>query len=1048
LTNVVKVPFQKLKHIHHISDIQIRNLKRHTEYEEVFNRLYEKVKENKDNAVAYIGGDIAHSKTEMSPELVDQLSRLFKNLSDIVPTIIIAGNHDCNLNNRSRMDVLTPIVENLNHPNLHYLKDSGVYTCADVKFVVWDCWTDEKDFITSDQVEGDTKIVLFHGTVDKCETDLGFNLPSDVKITKFDGYDMGLLGDIHKRQHLNKEETISYCGSLVQQNHGEGLDHGYLLWDVPKRKSTYIQIPNDYGYYTIDIKNGKFPDVTDMPKKARLRVRVSDTDSVQLKKALSVIQTKYGIKEIAVNRTDRLTERVRDGQIVDVGDVQNPEYQYELIEDYIGRNHIVDEKTLLKIKEINDDLNGNLPAEEISRNVFWKIKKFEWSNMFSYGEDNVVDFTKLNGIIGMFAPNASGKSALLDSLSFCLFDTSARAFKADRVLNNKRNSFSCKINFEINETDYYIERKGKKLRNGHVKVNVDFWMIDDNNDKVSLNGDQRRTTNANIRRVIGSYEDFVLTALSLQNNSTVFIDKTQKERKDLLAQFMGMGIFDRLYTAANENISDITALLRDFNKTDYDVDLADIDRSDSQYKEVQIDLRSQKKSLTDRKRELTKQTFQLTKKLRPVDESVTNIKKLENDRLESENTLDSIDTRLGSLESNKEENKTKLTQLKTKIQTYTESNINQLYTDLSALEVQRKESQIEIDKLKIEVRAKLDKIDKLGNLEWDEDCDFCMSNPFTLDAIDTKEKLNEDKVLAGQYVSSLDSIIKKIDELGNVEDDKVDYDKAIESLKNVEINQNKLESEEVLLSERKKHTLSQIAVQEDKIEKYHESKNDIVYNKQIEEEIESLKNSIDDLDYQVDTIDKKIQTIHGEIQINATKKKTILETMKRVQDLETEHEAYKYYLDAIKRDGIPYELIEKALPTIEGEVNDILAQMVEFGIVLEMDGKNINTYLAYDDDNVWPLELSSGMERFISSLAMRVGLINVCNLPRANFLAIDEGFGNMDSDNLNSVYMLFQYLKSQFQFAFVVSHIEQMRDTVDSLLEISKSNGFSKVDFS
>ena len=1045
--NVVKVPFRKLKHIHHISDIQIRNLKRHTEYEEVFNRLYEKVKENKDNAVAYIGGDIAHSKTEMSPELVDQLSRLFKNLSDIVPTIIIAGNHDCNLNNRSRMDVLTPIVENLNHPNLHYLKDSGIYPCADVTFVVWDCWTDESEFIEAKDVEGDTKIVLFHGTVDKCETDLGFNLPSDVKIHKFDGYDMGLLGDIHKRQHLNKEETISYCGSLVQQNHGEGLDHGYLLWDVPKRKSTYIQVPNDYGYYTIDIKNGKFPDVDDMPKKARLRVRVSDTDSVQLKKALSVIQTKYGIKEIAVNRTDRLTERVRDGQIVDVGDVQNPEYQYELIEDYIGRNHIVDEKTLLKIKDINDELNRNLPAEEISRNVFWKIKKFEWSNMFSYGEDNVVDFTKLNGIIGMFAPNASGKSALLDSLSFCLFDTSARAFKADRVINNKKGNFSCKVNFEINETDYFIERKGKRLKNGHVKVNVEFWMLDDAGDIVSLNGDQRRTTNYAIKKVIGSYEDFVLTALSLQNNSTVFIDKTQKERKDLLAQFMGMGIFDRLYTSANDNISDISAILRDFNKTNYDVDLAEIDKSDIQYKEVQVDLRSQKKTLTDRKKELTTQTFKLTKKLRAVDESVTNIKQLENDRLESENSLDSIDTRLGSLESNKEENKTKLTELKNKIQGYTESNINQLYTDLSELETERKESQIEIDKLKIEVRAKLDKIDKLGNLEWDEDCDFCMSNPFTLDAIDTKEKLNEDKVLAGKYVGELDSIVSKINKLDGVHDNKVDYDRSIEALKNVEINQNKLESEEVLLSERKKHTLAQIAVQEDKIEKYHESKNDIVYNKQIEEEIETLRNSIDDLDYQVDTIDKKIQTIHGEIQINVTKKKTIMETMKRVQDLETEHEAYKYYLDAIKRDGIPYELIKKALPTIEGEVNDILAQMVEFGIVLEMDGKNINTYLAYDDDNVWPLELSSGMERFISSLAMRVGLINVCNLPRANFLAIDEGFGNMDSDNLNSVYMLFQYLKSQFQFAFVVSHIESMRDTVDSLLEISKTNGFSKVDF-
>ena len=263
--NVVKVPFRKLKHIHHISDIQIRNLKRHTEYEEVFNRTYEEVKKHKDNAVVYIGGDIAHSKTEMSPELVDQLSRLFKNLADICPTILIAGNHDCNLNNRSRMDVLSPIVNNLQHPDLHYLKDSGVYKCADTKFVVWDVWEKEDDYIEAKDFEGETKIVLFHGTVDKSETDLGFFLPSDVKIAKFDGYDMGLLGDIHKRQHLNKEKTISYCGSLVQQNHGEGLSHGYLLWDVPKRTSEYIEVPNDYGYYTINIDDGKVPDCPDIP---------------------------------------------------------------------------------------------------------------------------------------------------------------------------------------------------------------------------------------------------------------------------------------------------------------------------------------------------------------------------------------------------------------------------------------------------------------------------------------------------------------------------------------------------------------------------------------------------------------------------------------------------------------------------------------------------------------------------------------------------------------------------------------------------------------
>ena len=43
----LNVKFDKLKYIHHISDIQIRNLKRHTEYEEVFERTYKEIEKNK-----------------------------------------------------------------------------------------------------------------------------------------------------------------------------------------------------------------------------------------------------------------------------------------------------------------------------------------------------------------------------------------------------------------------------------------------------------------------------------------------------------------------------------------------------------------------------------------------------------------------------------------------------------------------------------------------------------------------------------------------------------------------------------------------------------------------------------------------------------------------------------------------------------------------------------------------------------------------------------------------------------------------------------------
>ena len=75
-----------------------------------------------------------------------------------------AGNHDANLNNRNRMDVLTPIVENLNHPNLHYLKRTGVYRCGDTNLVVWDVWDKESDYIKEKDIKDKgTNVVLYHG---------------------------------------------------------------------------------------------------------------------------------------------------------------------------------------------------------------------------------------------------------------------------------------------------------------------------------------------------------------------------------------------------------------------------------------------------------------------------------------------------------------------------------------------------------------------------------------------------------------------------------------------------------------------------------------------------------------------------------------------------------------------------------------------------------------------------------------------------------------------------------------------------------------------
>jgi len=210
--------------------------------------------------------------------------------------------------------------------------------------------------------------------------------------------------------------------------------------------------------------------------------------------------------------------------------------------------------------------------------------------------------------------------------------------------------------------------------------------------------------------------------------------------------------------------------------------------------------------------------------------------------------------------------------------------------------------------------------------------------------------------------------------------------------------------------------------------------------------IAGLSRTKGEIESEAKSINKDIAGLNGSISSLESFIGNIKAKMDEVKDLEEKNRLYTYYLDAIKRDGIPYELISKAMPVIENEINNILAQVVDFSIVMDIDGKSINAKIVYEDQE-WPLEMCSGMEKFVSGLAIRVALINICGLPRPNFLVIDEGFGTLDANNLSSLFMMMQYLKTQFDFIWMISHLEQMRDIVDGLIEIKKVDGFSKIDF-
>jgi DNA repair exonuclease SbcCD ATPase subunit len=1054
----------KVDYIYHLADLHIRNLKRHKEYREILNKFLADVdSQKKENAVIYLAGDIAHAKTEMSPELVREITWFFNECANRFPTFVITGNHDCNLNNMDRLDVLTPICDNLNNPNLYYLRDTGTTHINDeLTFTVYSILDKKANWPLGKDVEGKTKICFFHGPVDAARTDIGYVVSSNnFTPDMFDGFDMVLMGDIHKRQIVqqrdkaNGKPIVVYAGSVVQQNHGEYLEnHGYLLWDVKNETFEEFNIHNDYGYLTIDVTNGVIPQWvhdeigTKLPKQPRLRVRFQETEGGDIKLVSTELQKMFNISEITVTRQDTLNSlktKNRNARNL-AGNVRDVNVQNGLIKEYLERQFLLDNETVNKVIEINNNVNTKITHEDTD-NILWIPKKFEFSNMFSYGEGNKIEFDRAKGIIGLFAPNTQGKSSLFDSLSFCIFDKCSRAFKATHIMNNQKDTFSCKFNFEIDGIDYFIEREAHTTKTEKVKVNVNFWRVVDGVDE-SLNGDERRNTNDVIKKYLGTYEDFVMTSLSLQGNNALFIDKSQSERKDILAQYIGVNVFDKLFDVVSEDNKEAAILLKNFKKDDFSLRLAELDEIIKINGTIFNELVEKKDEIEQDKTEVERKLSNLESQIQQTTLSID--LDVETKRLES--FTSSLETNNGKLVKMDEQLiqaegiVSELIESQSVLSKYNNIDIEIVYSNYKEEQKNLIEAEKVYSNAKLYLSLAEEKIKHLDKHEYDPNCKYCCDNTFVKDAMVAKNALPELEAIVKQALIDATGIQQTLDRWDDVEEQyneltdlKIKFGQSKSILKTAEAELKGLETREELLE-------TQLDKVEEDIEKYFENEETIQSNKELEKQIKELEVEKKKIESDIKDISKQISFKNGSISSLETYIGGIKQKMNDVKDLEEKNRLYTYYLDAVKRDGIPYELISKALPVIENEINNILAQVVDFGVTMEMDGKSINAKIVYEDQE-WPLEMCSGMEKFVSGLAIRVALINVCNLPRPNFLVVDEGFGTLDADNLSSLFMMMQYLKTQFDFIWVISHLEQMRDIVDGLIEIKKVNGFSKIDF-
>ena len=520
----------------HIADTHIRNLKYHFEYREVFKQLYKSLREEKVDYIIHCG-DIAHTKTQISPEFVDMCREFFENLAAIAPTYIILGNHDGNLRNGTRQDAISPIVKAINNPNLILLRNAGETKihpdfCLNVLSVFdEDNWTKPTDF-------GAVNIALYHGAIDKSKTDQNWTLGGDHSIEIFDNFDFAFLGDIHKTQKLDKEGRIWYAGSTVQQNFGESLDKGYLLWDIEDRNTfstRLITFENPKPFVTLELtKAGNLPKKKP-PEGARLRI-VSDENVTldKVRKAVDVAKYRYNPESVTyLNRAAGKQITVQAPEGIKKEDLRDLKTQEALMKEYLKEFDVTDE-VMKKVYDLNKKYNTQIEeGEDVMRNVHWSLQSLEWDNLFNYGEGNTIDFTKLEGIVGIFGKNYSGKSSIVDTLLYSLYNSTSKSIRKNlNIINQNMPGCKAKATIKVDDKEYIVERTSDKytkrlkgVETQEASTDLEFYSQDMLGNVTGLNGTSRQDTDKNVRKYFGTLGDFLATSMASQLDSLSFINE-------------------------------------------------------------------------------------------------------------------------------------------------------------------------------------------------------------------------------------------------------------------------------------------------------------------------------------------------------------------------------------------------------------------------------------------------------------------------------------------------------------------------------------------
>ena len=772
-------------------------------------------------------------------------------------------------------------------------------------------------------------------------------------------------------------------------------------------------------------------------------VSMYDYSKDKEKDIISKISKKYSIPKEKIRVSPQFLTVGENGEDLSVTteiiqNIQDPMFQQKLFKEYLSLNDIKD-YDFERISAIDSEINAKIDYQVYDKYRRYCVKWVKWDNFLSYGSDNFFDFTKMKGLVLLSGEpaNQSGKTTFaIDLLHFLLYGKTTKVDTLAKVFN-KHIPNATQVLVEgcitIDGEDYIIKRTitrpalSKRSAKSKVSQKVEYYkIIGDTQTELEEYVDNQQEensvqTNKVIKEAIGRESDFDLIMSISETTLDELVKKKEAERGRLLSRWIGLLPIEEKEALAREKFNSeikpslISNLYSSASVTEErDAFLMRIETLTKD--NAKLDEENKKTDTTIANLEQTKQTLSNAKK--GIDTELAKIdiatlsKQMEECLIQGKtkkNEHDNIVKELKELEN-----------IEFSIEEYesTQKKLNEATTRLAVLGEKYSSTKQQIEKLKKSEYCptcgrKLDNVDNSSMIET-------LSKELSFIGEDGRKAREESNALSKQMEEL------KTKRLKYEERNKIEVKQAA-----LELNLERLRSEYKDLASKKKE--------------YEKNSEAIDKNNEIELQIrntdELIRSNRECFQNNLQIIARNksdVESYKGEIK----KREDIL---KRIAEEEKLVKNWKIYLDLVGKNGITKMVLRKALPIINAQLVQLLSDVCDFDIEVAINSKNDVVFNLIKDGVRSDLNSGSGFELTASALALRAVLADMSTIPRMCGVVLDEVWGRVARDNYDNMRHLIEKISKSYEWMFLISHLNEVKDWCESNVVVTKENNISKI---